>query len=475
MSSRESALKFPLLSKASALGAVTLGLLWALMSVQSLVHERQARQHEAEDNVANSLAGSQTLLGPALVRTCSEAWVKGYEEGASRKAIVETTTQVIRLPATQLQMDARVEMAPRYRGIFKVNGYVTKAKLVARWADLSALSPKQEHEQGQLTCSATTVAFSVTDARGIQVADIAINGQAAGVQPGSDLGLQPVGFHSVLPEATLNQPGPTNVVVNLELAGTQSISVAPIADTTAVKLATDWPHPAFGGRFLPSERNVGEHGFDATWKITSLASTAQQEWTKGSPLCPALPNGEQLPYATRAAPDGNEPHSACVESFGVDFMDPINPYVLSDRATKYGLLFIALTFVGVGLVEVLKRLRVHPIQYLLVGAALAVFFLLLVSLSEHLAFGLAYLAASIACTLLLSFYGGFVLRGAKAGLAFGAGIGALFVTLYALLQMEQTALVLGSVLLFIVLAAVMISTRRLDWYELMGQMRKESA
>lgn len=468
-------MKFPLLSKAGALGAVTLGLLWALMSVQSLVHERQTRQHEAEDNVANSLAGSQTLLGPALVRICSEAWVKGYEEGASRKAIVETTTRVVRLPATQLQMDARVEMAPRYRGIFKVNGYVTKAKLVARWADLSALSPKQEHEQGQLTCSTATVAFSVTDARGTQVADIAINGQAAGVQPGSGLGLQPIGFHSVLPEATLNQPGPTSVVVNLELAGTQSISVAPIADTTTVKLATDWPHPAFGGRFLPSERNVGVQGFDATWKITSLASTAQQEWTKGAPLCPALPNGEQLPYATHAAPDGNEPHSTCVESFGVGFMDPINPYVLSDRATKYGLLFIVLTFVGVGLVEVLKRLRVHPIQYLLVGAALAVFFLLLVSLSEHLAFGFAYLAASIACTVLLSFYGGFVLRGAKAGLVFGAGIGALFVTLYALLQMEQTALVLGSVLLFIVLAAVMISTRRLDWYELMGQMRKESA
>jgi len=155
-------------------------------------------------------------------------------------------------------------------------------------------------------------------------------------------------------------------------------------------------------------------------------------------------------------------------------MDPINPYVLSDRATKYGLLFIVLTFVGVGLVEVLRRLRVHPIQYLLVGAALSVFFLLLVSLSEHLAFVWAYLAASVACTALLSFYGGFVLRGARAGMGFGAGIAALFATLYALLQMEQTALVLGSVLLFAVLAVIMVTTRKLDWYELMAQLRKDA-
>ena len=156
-------------------------------------------------------------------------------------------------------------------------------------------------------------------------------------------------------------------------------------------------------------------------------------------------------------------------------MDPVSPYVLSDRATKYGLLFIALTFVGVGALEVLRRLRVHPIQYLLVGSALAIFFLLLVSLSEHVPFAVAYLAAAAACTALLTFYGAFVLRGSRAGAAFGAAIGGLFGALYALLQLEQTALLLGSILLFAVLAAVMVATRRIDWYGLFARMRAEGA
>ena len=152
----------------------------------------------------------------------------------------------------------------------------------------------------------------------------------------------------------------------------------------------------------------------------------------------------------------------------------MSPYVLSDRATKYGLLFIALTFVGVGAVEVLRRLRVHPIQYLLVGSALAVFFLLLVSLSEHVPFAVAYLAAAAACTTLLTFYGSFVLRGGRAGAIFGAAIAALYGALYALLQLEQTALLLGSILLFAVLAALMVATRRIDWYGLFERMRSEA-
>jgi inner membrane protein len=145
--------------------------------------------------------------------------------------------------------------------------------------------------------------------------------------------------------------------------------------------------------------------------------------------------------------------------------------VLSDRATKYGLLFVVLTFVAVGLVEVLRRLRVHPVQYLLVGSALTVFFLLLVSLSEHLPFSVSYLAASVACTSLLAYYGSHVLGGWRAGAVFGAALGVLYGALYVLLQLEQTALVLGSVLLFAVLAAVMVATRKLDWYGLAGQWR----
>jgi inner membrane protein len=449
-------LKFPLLSKAAALLAVSVGLMCALSSVQSVVSERQARQHEAEDSVANSLASSQTLLGPVLTRTCTETWLLGYGDAPERKPIYEQNTYNIRLPAKQIKVNAKVQMTPRYRGMFKVNGYSVGSLMAAQWDDITALNPSPTHERSEMHCDAPTVAIALSDARGIHVAEVTMNGAAAPVLPGTGMSAYPRGFQAVVPDAFIKRGQALNVAINLELAGTQSLAIAPVANTTLVTMNTDWPHPSFGGRFLPSERHIHQRGFEATWKVSSLASTATQEWQKGAKLCGLAVEGD------------------CIESFGVDFIDPINPYVLSDRATKYGLLFIALTFVGVGLVEVLRRLRVHPIQYLLVGAALTVFFLLLVSLSEHVAFGWAYTAASFACTLLLSFYGSFVLRGWKAGLAFGAGIAGLFGTLYALLQMEQSALVLGSVLLFVVLAVVMISTRKLDWYELLGQMREQA-
>jgi inner membrane protein len=452
--------KYPLVSKASALVVVVFGLMWALSSVQSVVHERQSRQAEAERNVANSLASSQTLLGPVLSRHCTETWVTGHAMPDSRP-ITDSKTRLLRVPATQINMDAKVDMTPRYRGMFKVNGYAMNSTLTAHWGNPAALTPPPEVEGGRVVCDAPVLSIALSDARGIRVAELAVEGKVIPVRPGSGLDDQPHGFQATLPDGLWRDSEPLGVVLKLELAGTQTLAVAPVANTTLVTLNSDWPHPSFGGRFLPSERHISESGFTATWKVTSLASSAQQELLNGAPLCGVTGNGEQIV----------QDKGGCIESFGVAFMDPVNAYVLGDRATKYGLLFIVLTFVGVGLVEVLRSLRVHPVQYLLVGAALAVFFLLLVSLSEHMAFVDAYAAASLACTLLLSFYGSFVLQGWRAGMAFGAGIAGLFGTLYALLQLEQTALVLGAVLLFLVLAVIMVSTRKLDWYELMAQMR----
>jgi inner membrane protein len=461
-----------LISKMGAVGAVTLGLLWSLWSVQGIVHERQGRQQEAEQSVANSLAGSQTLLGPVLTRTCIETWVTVQEDDKGhRRATSETETHVLRLPATQVQVDAEVGVTPRHRGMFTVNGYGVKAGVQARWADLGGLTLLPRQPGAEVRCEAPVLAVSVSDARGIRVAELRVNDQRVTVQAGSEQAHHARGFHAPLEGVQPAAGTGLSVRLNLELAGTRGFSMAPVADTTLVRLRGDWPHPSFGGRFLPSERVVRADGFDATWKVSSLASTASQSWRGGERLCAASGSGAPFnPYSTaEGVEEAASAENGCIETFGVSFIDPVNVHSLSDRATKYGLLFIVLTFVGVGLMEVLRRLRVHPIQYLLVGAALSLFFLLLVSLSEHLAFGWAYLAASAACTLLLTFYGSFVLRGWGAGLGFGVAIGGLYGVLYALLQMEQNALVLGSLLLFAVLSAVMVATRQLDWYELLGQ------
>ena len=397
--------RFPLIGKSLALGAVLIALVLALESVSGIVAERAGRLREAERSVAASLASAQTLVGPVLERDCSETWEATQGDGKEKKTVTERRDfKLVATPATlDIKGDAAIE--PRYRGIFKVNGYVLKARFVAAWNDGAALVPQAQHAGSRMQCDAPALFVALGDSRGVRSATMQIDGVAVPVLAGTGHAAHPRGFHAEVAESFAGAHRALRAEVGLDLVGTGDLAFAPVGDSTKVTLASDWPHPSFGGRFLPLDRQVGDTGFTARWQLNALATTAPQATLAGAPACRLDDNAVD---AVPAHEDGRR--TACIETFGVAFIDPVSPYVLSDRATKYGLLFIALTFVGVGAVEVMQRLRVHPIQYLLVGSALAVFFLLLVSLSEHVAFAIAYLAAAAACTALLTFYGSFVLR-----------------------------------------------------------------
>ena len=220
------------------------------------------------------------------------------------------------------------------------------------------------------------------------------------------------------------------------IGGTESLSIAPVADANHVRLRSSWPHPQFAGRFLPRERRIDASGFQARWDLSALAAGTQQQYTAHKPL----------------------------DMLTVSLVDPVNVYSQADRATKYGLLFVLLTFVGFFMFELLKSLRIHPIQYALVGLALAIFFLLLLALSEHIAFGWAYLSASLACIGLLGAYTAAVLRSPLRGLGFAGTLALLYAALYGLLVSEDNALVLGAVMLFAILSTLMLVTRKVDWY-----------
>lgn len=437
-------MRFPWLGKSVALGGVLLALLWALALVGDIVAERQGRQLEARASVAESLAGSQRLAGPLIERACEETWDSVVGSGKERRSVTERRSFTLAATPRELAIDGHAALEPRYRGLFKVNGYTLVGSLKARWERLDALRPVAEHAGGRLHCEAPRLVVAVGDARGLRAVTVQAGGQALEAQPGTGWKALAQGFHAVLPAELVERGDALEAAITLELVGTEAFAVAPVGDSNTVTLVSDWPHPSFQGRFLPNERSVRADGFDARWSLSALATSAGRDLLSGADA---------------------------VESFSVAFIDPVNPYVLSDRATKYGLLFVLLTFVGVGLVEVLKSLRVHPLQYLLVGCALALFFLLLVSLAEHLGFALAYLCAAAGCTALLAYYGSYVLRGRRAGALFGAGIALLYGTLYGLLQLEQSALLLGSLLLFVVLAAVMVATRRVDWSALAQRLR----
>jgi len=451
----------PLVGKALAIGVIVALMMLALGQIGHLVDERQARSLEAQRSVEQSQAGRQALLGPVLHSHCTEQWEILSGEGKERKSTTEKREFLLIAIPRQLSVQDGVTMEPLHRGLFKVNAYATRANMLAQWAPLSSLRPQREHAGSRLACAPPILMVAVSDARGIRQARVQIGGDTLPVSAGTLHSSHPRGFHAQLPETVRDADTGLAAEVTLELVGTAALSVTPVASDTRVQLNANWPHPSFGGNFLPLTRELRDDGFSAVWQVSSLATTAPADFARGAALCtPDASGGE-------AEPRTNQPGLGCIEAFNVAFIDPVNPYSLSDRAIKYGLLFIGLTFVAVGMVEVMRRLRVHPIQYLLVGSALSIFFLLLLSLSEHLAFDLSYAAASGVCVALLTFYARHLLGGWRPGTLFGAGVAALYGVLYVLLQMEQTALVIGSVLLFAVLAGVMVLTRRVDWYRLM--------
>jgi inner membrane protein len=202
-------------------------------------------------------------------------------------------------------------------------------------------------------------------------------------------------------------------------------------------MRANWPHPSFQGRFLPASHDIRADGFTASWKMSRLAAQSAN--------CAFPCTGEQI---------------------AVSFIEPVGLYQQLERASKYGFLFIGLTFGAFLLFELLRRLAIHPVQYALVGLALAMFFLLLTALSEHIDFAAAYAAATLACVGLISIYLIWVLKRIRTALAFGSALAALYAMLYALLKAEDYSLLGGSLLLFGLLSVVMLATRRVDWYVL---------
>ena len=461
------------LTKLLSLGLVLALLMAMLLHVRDLVEDRKSYRAEAEESVVRGTAGPQSLVGPILLQQCTESWQERDEDGKPRKLQQSLATTIS--PARLQLDDARVTVTPLKLGLYPVNTFTLKTRVKAHF-NADTLSPQSSRPGATLRCMPPVLALAIGDPRGIRRSGVQINQQALPVQSGTTLARHPQGIHAKLD--SLVQPGgkfaAMEVEVDLELLGTSSLSIVPAADDTSVKLSGNWPHPGFGGSFLPAQREINDQGFQAQWNVSSLATSAFSDFNAGAQVC--APSDDSAHSATMAAAarvdEASEvAHKACLDAFQVRFVNPVDPYKLADRAGKYGLLFVALTFVAVGMFEVLRQLRVHPVQYLLVGSALAIFFLLLLSLSEHYPFALAYLAAASACVLLLGFYASHILHGWKRGVPFGAGIALLYGLLFLLLQLEENALLVGSIALFLVLAVVMFATRRVNWYTLLDNTK----
>jgi inner membrane protein len=431
--------KFAMAFKLGVIGIVTIVISVALVMINSTITDRQNFRNEAVQSIESSYAGPQSLIGPVLVRPYTETTYTLDDDGHGRKVRNEHTASLYALSFPHnLDLTGQLKPSDRRHGLYSVTVYELDAHLTGT---IPVITPKTT---GTITWGDPYLALSVGDARGFTGRPtVSINGSPAAIIQGADTvnGWTP-NLHVPLTAAALTSKNgdPTNLDVTIDLAlnGTERLSIAPIADSNHIQLTSTWHSPLFDGQFLPRTRSVDATGFNATWEVPSLATSAQLQLQSS-----------------------NKP----VDMLSISLLNPIDPYKLSDRATKYGILFILLTFGGFFLFEMLKSLPIHPIQYLLVGFGLAIFFLLLISFTEHMAFAQAYLISSSACIGLLTFYLAYVLRSTLRALSFGAMLTTLYAAVYGLLISEDNALILGSLLLFAVLAIVMVITRKVDWYK----------
>jgi inner membrane protein len=427
----------PHLTRFAILGLVTLILLLPTSMIRGLIGERQDRHHSAAEEITSKWGDSQWLIGPALVLPYT---IRSGDKITAHDAIF--------LPK-RLNISGVVTTEKRGRGIFEVPVYSFSGTIEGEFE-----KPKLETlniDPTSVEWSKAHLAMGISDVRALRSQPtVSWNGMPSEFLPGTGgFKEDQHGLHAQVVVTPVNNG--FKFSFPLAVNGSHALFVSPFGDETVLQLRSNWPAPNFQGNWLPTDRTITKDGFDATWRVSYLGRNYPQSWV--SPLAPAV-------------------DKALIDSlFGVNLNDPIDHYRMADRSVKYASLFILLTFTSIWLLEVLAKATVHPIQYLMLGAALCVFYLLELSLSEHIAFSIAYGIASVAIIVMIGTYGRVLFRRGERGFVVPAGVALLYSYLYVLLTNEDAALLVGSIGLFAILAVVMFLTRGVNWYAAIEQTR----
>ncbi len=443
-------MKRTMTKKMVMIGLLILLLMIPLLMIEGVVSERSGYRYQVRHSIAESWTGEQKLIGPLLVVPYKEYYTKKVWDEKLKQYQTETHhwKRELYIAPEQLSIVAEVATEERKRGLYAIPVYKSELALSGHFSNrqLQELLKSTSH---RVEWQPAHLAVLVSDVRGISTQPLLQwQGKALEFQSGSEIGKQRSGMHA--PLGKLDVAAVTYAFdFMLPLRGMETLQFAPLGKSTEVQLSADWPHPSFIGRYLPGERTIDAEQFSASWAISSFSSGMPQllaECQGGN--CNALHN----------------------DTFGVTLFNSVDIYQQSERSVKYAMLFIGLSFVAFFLFEVMKGLRLHPMQYLLVGLGLSVFYLLLISLSEHIAFTLAYLSASLASTAVIGFYISGVLHSWRHGGVMTAVLLLLYAMLFAILRSEDNALLMGSLLIFAVLSLVMVVTRRIDWYAISERM-----
>jgi inner membrane protein len=420
-------------------------LIVPLFLVYGLISERESRAQGVRREVGQLWGPQQQILGPFLV----VPYTVRIEAVQGDKRVEQIQERRAAFTPEALEVAARADAKTLRRSIFEVPVYAAHLKLSGRFA-----IPRIGDVAADVVAVRWRDATFVLGLSGVSGLKETATLKIAGA---SEIAFAPsVGFPSAylsgihaklaVPASASTTdieqpPQPFAFTVDLAINGSVSLAFAPVARETRVSLSSNWPHPSFSGAFLPDDRQVTTAGFTAAWKVPHLARSVPDAWS--------LTDGglERLqPY-----------------SFGVAMIDPVDFYSLVNRAAKYGIMFVALAFMAVFCLELSSGRHMHPVQYLFTGISLVFFYVLLLSLAEHLGFTQAYLAASIATGAMLALYVGAAMTSMASGLVMLTVFAATYVILYLILQLEDYALLAGAVLGFLALVIVMFVTLRVDW------------
>ena len=435
--------------KLLGVGALVLVLLIPLAMITGVLSDRLMRRNEAVADITSSWGKEQNVIGPVLgipyqYRFKAVKEMPAPDGKMERREVEETATaNAYFLPQTlNISGDAQTQML--HRGIYDAAVFRAQVTLSGKFAppDFGALKIGMKDVQWK----DAFVTIALNDLRGTREALLLDwGGTKRALLPGSQVPGYTTGVTASLSN---DKPIASEVEfsIPLDFNGSGGIFFAPFGVQNETTLKSNWPDPAFRGAFLPAERSVRADGFDAKWKVSYYGRDYPQQWI------------------SRAGNERFNVKSVSDSRFGAQFLSILDAYRYVERSIKYGVLFLVLVFTTFFLFEVTARQKIHPFQYLMVGAALCLFYLLLLSISEFFGFSWAYLIAAVASTSLITWYCRFFLGGGVRTLMIGAGLAGVYTFLYITLRQQDYALLMGAIALFIVLAVVMYVTRKVDWY-----------
>lgn len=434
--------------KLFAIAFLVLALWIALQCIDGVRRERASYRDQAEAEVAQTWGGEQTIAGPFLVVPFT------YPVRTSREILnahgVPTRTDEVKtakasayfLPA-ELQVDGQIDPTLRRRGIFTVPVYETQLHLRGQFR----VDPATIQVEGAtFDWAHARAVWAVQNPRGLRTAPTLLwQNTPVVLEPGTPREEWGETLESSVSVDAKTPGAPLLFDLTMDLRGSTRLAVAPVGAQTEIALASTWPDPSFGGASLPVSRSVSAEGFKAKWEQAYFGRGYPQQWSDAGQTAVSFP---------AIASSASE----------VRFLQPVDAYRLVERAIKYGVLFLVLVFANFFLFEVTARMRIHPLQYLIVGVALVLFFLGYLALSEFIAAGLAYAASAGVSTALVTAYSACVLKTGRRSLVVGGTLAATYGYLYFILQLQDYALLAGTAALFLLLGIAMWATRKIDWY-----------